>query len=174
MEKPDVRESIEELIEETYLLGLSERDIKADLDRFVESCGRVIRDNVRDRKQMQELADKLARARALSLIGDRTQEESDLLLDSEGGVKSSRARFAKRVARNKRLILRTIGECDPRLVEQIEQARFPAQGEEQLPALPISRKPTAKAKNLVLKGCYALTLIFVLLLVYLVLLQQNF
>ena len=66
----NIRESINEMIEESYLLGLTENEIKEDLDNFVEICGKVIYENVHDRKQMQKLTKKLARARALSLIED--------------------------------------------------------------------------------------------------------
>ena len=56
---PSTNERIDQLIEESYLLSLSEEEIRSDLDRFVEVCGKVIRENVHDRKQMQELAQKL-------------------------------------------------------------------------------------------------------------------
>ena len=175
MEKHDIRESIEEMIEESYLLGLNESEIKADLDRFVESCGKVIRQNVHDRKQMQILADKLARARALSLIEDHQhQPDGEELLAEEDAEKPPRRRFAERVARNKRLILRTIAECDPKLVERIERERFPVQPPDLPPVFPVDAEQPQKAKSLLMKICYASILLFGLLLVYLVLLQQNF
>ena len=167
-------EYIEEAIEESYLLGLSESEIKANLDRFIETCGRIIRENVHDKKQMQELAEKLAKARALSLIEDRQEGEHQGAIPETGTVKSSRERFAEKVARNKRLILRAIGECDPALVTLIERERFPGRVQEQLPkALPLSARPgKKKVRDLFLKACYVVTLLFVLLLVYLVLLQN--
>ena len=53
------------MIEESYLLSLSESEIRMDLERFVEMCSRVISENIHDKKQMQKLSEKLARARAL-------------------------------------------------------------------------------------------------------------
>lgn len=170
---PDIRESIDEMIEESYLLGLSESEIRADLDRFVEICGRVIHNNIHDRKQMQVLAEKLARARTLELIEERREDEEDQPPAVEGTVKSSRQRFARRVARNKRLILRTMRDCDPKLERLIEQERFPGGSERELRAeLPVKVESRSRFKVLLLKTCYVSTLLLVLLLVYLVLLQN--
>ena len=117
-------EFIEEAIEESYLLGLSEGEIRANLDHFIDTCGRVIREHVHDRKQMQALAEKLARARALSLIENHQEGEWDEVLPAQNqdDILDS---LTERVARNKRLILRAIAECDPALVERIDQMRFP-------------------------------------------------
>ena len=170
---PNIRESIDEMIEESYLLGLSESEIKADLDRFVEICGRVIHENIDDRKQMQVLAEKLARARALGLIEDNNEGEEEEPIPVEGTVKSSRQKFAQKVARNKRLILRTIRDCDPKLEQLIEQQRFPDGTKRELAqALPIKMASRSRVKDLFMKTCYAVTLLLVLLLVYLVLLQN--
>ena len=174
---PSIRDSIDEMIEESYLLGLSKSEIKADLDRFVEICGKIIHENVHDRKQIQKLTEKLARARALSLIEEHHEEDPEqdaVLPDGKKAVGSSRGRFAERVARNKRLILRTINDCDPLLLQLIEQARFPGRSEEYF-SQPLGReRPVmrSRAKDLFLRGCTLVTLIGLLLLVYLVLLQN--
>ena len=169
-----IRENIEEMIEESYLLSLSESEIRSDLDRFMETCGRVIREHIQDRKQMQMLAEKLARARALSLISEQHESEGGESLVEPEPDKSSREVFAARVARNKRLILRTIEECDPKLVELIDQERFPVQVKEPL-ALPLTIDASPKkssAKDFLLKICYVIAVLFILLLAYLVLLQN--
>ena len=171
---PDIRESIDEMIEESYLLGLNETEIKADLDRFVEICGHVIYENVRDRRQVQQLTEKLARARALSLIEDNQEEAPEPAIEDEADDASAptgRERYAERVARNKRLILKAIRDCDPRLESLIEQARFPAKGKPSAPTVVID-EPKPKARDLFLKTCYAVALLAVLLLIYLVLLQN--
>ena len=174
----NIRESINEMIEESYLLGLTENEIKEDLDNFVEICGKVIHENVHGRKQMQKLTEKLARARALSLIEDHGEstlpDGEDRFPIEETAVQSSKERFAEKVARNKRLILRTIRECDPKLEQLIEQERYPGQSTEYISqSLPIDQPPfKSRAKDLFLKTCYVVTLLFILLLVYLVLLQN--
>jgi len=155
-------EYIEEVIEESYLLGLSEGEIRANLEQFVETCGRVIRDHVHDKKQLDILAEKLARARALSLIEDRWGEGKPVQAPHED--------LAERVARSKRLILRAIGECNPRLVEMIEQTRFPTQTPVPEPILPVSH--TGKVRRLLVKIGTLTAILAALLLAYLILLQN--
>ncbi len=173
---PDIRESIDEMIEESYLVGLTEGEIKADMERFVSICGRVIRENVHDKKQTRRLTEQLASARALSLVEDvsGSGDDSDLLVPDAGSRTSPGGRYAERAARNKRLILRVIRECDPKLEQLIEQERFSGSlAQPAAPALPISgNAPRNRVRDLVLKTCFAVTLLFILLLVYLVLLQN--
>ncbi len=169
---PNIRESINEMIEESYLLSLSESEIRMDLERFIEICTRVIRENIHDRKQMQKLSEKLARARALDLIEDYQGAEYSETFTKSQAVRPSRERFAEKVARNKRLILRAIRECDPKLEGLIEQERFPGTSQGQFTrTLPLHTGSKSRAKDLFLKSCYLITLIFVLFLVYLALLQ---
>lgn len=174
---PSTNERIDQLIEESYLLSLSEEEIRADLDRFVEVCGKVIRENVHDRKQMQELAQKLARARALSLIEDQHEDDDELAaapLEVEDDPRSPKEIFAEKVARNKCLILRTIRDCNPGLEDLIDRERYPALAETPETSMPFSTGGGQTTKDMVFKVFYVVTLLFVLLLVYLVLLQQNF
>jgi hypothetical protein len=175
---PSTNERIDQLIEESYLLSLSEEDIRADLDRFVEVCGKVIRENVHDRKQMQQLAQQLARARALSLIEDQHEDDDEPTVaepfEIEDDSRSPKEIFAEKVARNKCLILRTIRDCNPGLEDLIDRERYPALADEPESALPFSTGASGSPKDMVFKVFYVVTLLFVLLLVYLVLLQQNF
>lgn len=171
---PEASETIDQLIEESYLLGLSEEEIRADLDRFVEVCGKVIRQHIHDRKQMQELAQKLARTRALSLIEDQ-QDDDELPIDDQVNDRSAREQFAEKVARNKCLILKTIRDCNPKLEELIEKERYPSLIQEADGPLPFSAGAgKGTARDMFFRVFYVVTLMFVLLLVYLVLLQQNF
>ncbi|MDA0709403.1 MAG: hypothetical protein O3B73_04230 [bacterium] len=161
-------EHIEEAIEESYLIGLNEDEIRANLDQFIDTCGRVIREHVHDKQNMQILAEKLARARALSLIEDHQDGELDELKQV-----ASQPSLAERVARNKRLILRAISECDPKLVEKIEKARFPKERE----VMPQSNRlpwahGSSKAHSLVFKIVSLTTILVILLLIYLSLLQH--
>jgi hypothetical protein len=175
---PETNETIDQLIEESYLLSLSEEEIRSDLNRFVEVCGKVIRENVHDRNQMQELAQKLARGRALSLIEDQNEDEESIEISEpfeiEDDSKSPKEIFAEKVARNKCLILKTIRDCNPGLEDLIERERYPALIQEKETAMPFATGAGRSPKDMVFKVFYVLTLLFVLLLVYLVLLQQNF
>lgn len=173
---PDIRESIDEMIEESYLSGLTEGEIRADMERFVSICGRVIRENVHDRKQTRRLTEQLARARALGLVEDASgsREDTDLLIPDAAARPSLKGQYAERAARNKRLILRVIRECDPKLEQLIEQERFSGSlPEPSAPSLPIGvNVPRNRAKDFFLKAGFAVTLLLILLLVYLVLLQN--
>ena len=175
---PRTNERIDQLIEESYLLSLTEEEIRADLDRFVEGCDKVIQENVNDRKQMQELTQKLARARALSLIEDQHEDEKHLEIaepfELEDSSHTPKEVFAEKVARNKCLILRTIRDCNPGLEDLIDRERYPTMADKSDTAIPFSTSSGTSRKDLVFKVFYVVTLLFVLLLVYLVLLQQNF
>lgn len=164
-------EYIEEVIEESYLIGLNEQEIRANLDQFIDTCGRVIHDHVHDKQQMQMLAEKLARARALSLIEDRQDGEWDDLQP----VTQPQPNLAERVARNKRLILRAIFECDPKLVEKIEKARFPQKPEKKAPQQQTpwqSPQRTYQKHSLLFKIGTLTAILIILLLIYLSLLQH--
>ncbi|MSS72368.1 MAG: hypothetical protein EXS64_12890 [Candidatus Latescibacteria bacterium] len=172
----ELKDTIEELIEESYLMGRSESEIKADLDRFIDACEKVIREQVRDKGKLEDLAEKLVLARTCSLVSDLSDSGHEGgALREEGGQKSSAERFAEKVARNKRIILKAIGKCDPRLVDLIERERFPGVVRE--PKRPkVSIKPRKvlgeRSHLLVLRFCYGLTLIFIFYLIYLVWFQK--
>ena len=56
-----VKDAIEEIIEESYLLGLSEAEIREDFRRFIDTCYSVIEANVQTREAISGLAEDLAR-----------------------------------------------------------------------------------------------------------------
>ncbi len=121
-----VREAIEEMIEESYLAGLSAEEIRRDFSRFIDTCRAVVHGHVRDRATATGLVEGLAREKASMLLAGRPRATR-----TGGAVPGPRATgsepaegFAEEAARRKRLVLRTIGEFDPRLVELIEERRF--------------------------------------------------
>ena len=123
---------------------------------------------------VEELAQKLARTRALSLIEDQ-QDDDELPIDDQVNDRSAREQFAEKVARNKCLILKTIRDCNPKLEELIEKERYPSLIQEADGPLPFSAGACkGTARDMFFRVFYVVTLMFVLLLVYLVLLQQNF
>jgi hypothetical protein len=161
-------EYIEEAIEESYLIGLNEEEIRENLNRFIDTCGLVIREHMHDKPQMQMLAEKLARARALSLIEDRQDGEWN-----EIQPVPPQPNLAERVARNKRLILRAISECDPQLVEKIERARFPKDRQKSPDIQSLIRATGTKRTRVLLFKIGSLTaILIILLLIYLSLLQH--
>ncbi len=159
-------ELIEEAIEESYLLGLSDDEILENLDRFIDTCIGVIQTHVHDRKSMKLLAEKLAHARLISLIESRDGDsplETEPLLPGEEPLGNP---LAERAARSKRVILGAIAECDPSLVARIERARFPDSPiHPPIPAPFYTRIPVKFLYNLIKVGFYV-SLVAALLSIY--------
>ena len=171
-----VKEAIEEMIEESYLLGLSEQEIRQDFKRFIDTCYAVINDNVKDRDVISGLAENLAREQTCILIADRAEAEADgveVAAETEK-VKTPEADFSERVARRKRQILRTIAKYDPRLVRLIDAQRF--QGDAEEPVRASLRRPVwrprwqpnwEQLRVHLLKAGYAATVAVIILLIWL-------
>ncbi len=169
-----VKEAIEEMIEESYLLGLSEDEIRQDFSRFIDTCYTVVQTHVRDRAAVSGLAEDLARERTCVLIADRNGEEgagTGSGADSDAAVQTPREQFAERVARRKRLILRTIGAYDPRLVRLIDEQRFQVDfgriSRRRGQPRPRPRLDWERHRMLLLSIGYAFTVVLIILLIYL-------
>lgn len=172
----DVKEAIEAIIEESYLLGLSEEEIRNDFKSFIDTCYGVIETNVTDRKAVNGLAESLAREKTCTLISERSAgtEARGTPPDGEASVETGEP-FAERVAQRKRLILKTIAEYDPKLVRLIDEERFQGDYKEVTPRrIKIKREGNwERAKFLLLKFGYATTIAVIVLLIYLSFLQKS-
>ena len=177
-----VREAIEEIIEESYLLGRSEREIRQDFKRFIDTCYTVIHENIKDRDVVSSLAENLEREQGVILIADRGDGPEEA--EPDGPTAASRKaqpadHFCEKVARRKRLILRAIARYDPELVRMIDEHRF--QGEMDEPIRPRFRRsrPTswqidwAAMKLQLLKIGYATTIGLIILLIWLGFIQKS-
>jgi hypothetical protein len=171
-----VKEAIEEIIEESYLMGLSEDEIRKDFKRFLDTCNSVIRQNIKDRHVMSGLAESLAREQTCILIADRVEEgiETDI-----GDQIADTHPFAEKVARRKRQILKIIAEYDPRLVKLIDAQRF--KGDPREPDRPRFRPGRGRrqlsldwgqVKLQLLKAGYVVTVGLIVLLIYLGFIQS--
>jgi len=158
----DIREEIEEIIEESYLIGMSEAQIRNDLNRFIDSCIKVVRENVRDRKRMEDIISRLTYVRDRALATNGSGEGRELL----GGDAKA---YAGKAARNKRLILRIIGGYDPKLVELINRERFGGKVRERkrFGSWSLKRIPGGDPRGTLLKVLYALMAASIFLLLYL-------
>lgn len=166
-----VKEAIEEVIEESYLMGLSEEEIRLDFKRFIDTCFAVLQANVKDREAIGELTEELAREKTCILIADHAHEgqgEAAVVGASDANTEV----FAEKVARRKRLILKAIADYDPNLVRLIDAQRF--QGD-------VRREPKVRIRKtrdweqyrlLFLKLGYAATVALVVLLIYLGIIQS--
>jgi hypothetical protein len=195
-----VKEAIEEVIEESYLLGLSEHEVRQDFKRFIDTCYAVIQENVKDRQAVSGLAESLAREQTVILIADRaeaertdaTQSPDEPAAEPAGAAapqegtdveEAPRAalEFSEKVARRKRQILRTIAEVDPRLVRLIDEQRF--QGEIEEPSRPVFRRQRSltvrgrvdwtQVRMHLLKAGYATTVALIILLIWLGFMQKS-
>ena len=114
----DVKDAIEEMIEESYLLGLSEEEILADFSRFIDTCYTVIEDNVKSREALSRLAENLAREKT-------NTRDADLAVPlAQVAAKDPQRTCAEKAARRKRMVLKAIADYDPLLVRLINEQRF--------------------------------------------------
>lgn len=173
-----VKEAIEEVIEESYLLGLSEDEIRQDFTRFIDTCYSVIHANVKDREAISGLTEDLAREKTCILIADRAQNAegaANLEVQEGGAERDSQELFAEKVARRKRMILKTIGDYDPRLVRLIDEQRFQVDFKEaERPKFRLKkRRDWERYHLLLLKFGYATTVVLIILLIYLGFIQKS-
>ena len=164
----DIKDIVDEAILESHLIGLTKRQIWGDLEYFVRCCEKVIREHVKDEKTMAELAEKLAMAKTCTLVN----EPSDIpenVFRANGSLKSPRERFVQKAARNKRLILRAIEECDPQLVELIQNELYRVVPKRRHQLIMLN----PKVRMLVLRIAYVVMVICLFLLVYLMILEQR-
>lgn len=155
-----IRDMVQEVIEESYLLGRTEEEIWADLTRFVELCNRVIREHVRNRKALDELASRLSLVKQDVLTNASGSHRREDLVRPDGRPKSYLELLAEKAARNKRLVLKAIEECDPRLVQLIQAQRF----SKEVDAMPRKRPGW---RVILLKFCYGLLVLCISVLLYL-------
>ena len=164
-----VKEAIEEMIEESYLLGLSEQEIRQDFKRFIDACFTVIQENVKDRAVVSGLAEQTV------LISGRAEAGSGEVSVEEGAASRE---FSEKVARRKRQILRAIAEHDPALVRLIDAHRFQGDGEEPRSSAALSWRrwaapwPLDQVRDQLLRVGYAGTIVLILLLIWLGLMQD--
>lgn len=176
-----VKEAIEEVIEESYLLGLSEPEIRKDFKRFIDTCFVVIHDHVKDRDVVTGLAESLAREQTCILIADRGEGSGEVgVSQGSGEQQATLEEFSEKVARRKRQILRTIAKYDPQLVRLIDEQRFQGEGGGEPSRPPLGRLPWRPSwrpdwiqlRLQLLKIGYATTIGVIILLIWLGFIQK--
>jgi len=165
----NVKDAIEEMIEESYLLGLSEDEIREDFKRFIDTCYTVIEANVKNREAVSGLAEDLAREKTCILIADHLGEDEDSFVEEASEVKEVQDAFTEKVARRKRMILKAIADYDPQLVRLIDEQRF--QGEIKEVVRPKFKRRRSynweDHRQLLLKVGYGTTVFLIVLFIYL-------
>ncbi len=164
----NVKEAINELIEESYLMGLSEQEIRRDFEHFIETCFAVIHDNVKDREAINGLTENLAREKTCILIADHSATTAQPEIREEDAAKDPNEVFVEKVARRKRLILKIIAQHDPELVRLIDEQRFQGKIEDEVvrPKFKIKERPNWEhVRVMLLKVGYAATIVLIILLI---------
>jgi len=169
-----VKEAIEEIIEESYLLGLSEDEIRQDFKRFIDTCFTVIQSHVKNREVISGLTEDLTREKTCILIADHAGEgDSEVSVDGVEDVgEGVQEAFAEKVARRKRLILKAIADYDPQLVRLIDEQRFQGDVRVERKLRIKKRRDWEQHRILFLKLGYATTVVLITLLIYLGLIQN--
>ena len=116
-----VKDTIEALIEESYLLTLSEQGLNDALVRFILTCKTVIRETVRDMNRRRRLLRRIGSLHAAMPGCDvDSRHFLHILSRKPAGKHLRREEKVKRVAEVKLAILKAIEESEPQLVCFIE------------------------------------------------------
>ena len=163
----DANDIVDDAIQESYLIGLTEQQIWADLEHFLACCRKVLRGRVKDEATGARLAEVLARAGTCTLAQESRQTPARPF-SADGVLKGPRERFAQKAARNKRLAMRAIEQYDPHLVALIQNELYRT-----APRRRVRRRAlTPKVRMLVLRGLYVAMVVCLFLLVYLMIAQR--
>ncbi len=124
-----IKQHVEELIEESYLLTLDECEVREYLRTFVKSCEDLLRDNISIHGDIRLTKVKIALLKSYLII-NRSQTSSarryrDSSVKEEGDDAAGRL-LARHVLQIKRSVLRLLESIDPSLVVKVleEQHRL--------------------------------------------------
>lgn len=148
-----MRREIEELIEESYLLSLSEPEIRQYLSIFLDSCETVIQRQIGLYENTRMLKVKITMMRVRLQLRERKVPVSCAELPGRSRQMSrpSIELLASQVVRTKRKILDLLNEVHPRLDEEVirELERLPK---------PLHRRFHRMLDSAVMAVCYLLLL----------------
>lgn len=117
-----IKQNVEELIEESYLLGLCDTEIQQYFQDFIETCESALHTIDQKGRDLKVIEIRMALLKANLLLGKNSfsiiKKQSDAS-DSDKSDKSAHDLFAEQVVATKNLILRRIEEYDSKLVETI-------------------------------------------------------
>lgn len=100
------REAVEDLIEESYLLSLSETAVNLRMKAFARMCDRCIRDSLEDSDHIEDLFEKLATM--MYLYDKALTSDEEELVEMPDDMKKVR-----NIVRKRRLALRIIERFAP-------------------------------------------------------------
>jgi hypothetical protein len=114
-----IKQQVEDVIEESYLLGLSNSEIQLNLRNFVETCENVLRESVQEGRDLKVTEIRIAILRAYLLLSLDSYPLKKHREDVSASVKSPHNLLVEQVVATKSLILRLIEEYDSELAEAI-------------------------------------------------------
>ena len=115
-----VKDTIEALIEESFLMMLSEEELERELERFFRTCRSVIRENIRDSGRRRGL---MRRIQAIQSVDMGSETESPgLRVPFVRGKKRlpHREDMVRRLIGIKRAAMKAVQELEPQLLFLIE------------------------------------------------------
>jgi len=114
-----IKQQVEEVIEESYLLSLGNSDIQQNLRTFIDICENVLRDSAQEGRDMKVTEIRIAILKAYLLLSLDTYPLKKHQNGAAASDKSSHNLLAEQVVATKNLILRLIDEYDSKLAEAV-------------------------------------------------------
>jgi hypothetical protein len=136
----DVKEAVEDLIEETRLRHMSDVQIERRVRKFTELCEQIVSSRIVNESQRQQLIERLE---IMKIFYNHSSVQS--LYGGMGGGETGerqRNRRLSNIVKKRRMALRMIERTDPEVARFIEQRL-----EEELSGDPSNRKSAGKRKK---------------------------
>ena len=160
-----IKHQIEELIEESYLLSLSEAEIRNYLRNFLNACETILKENISIHGDIRIIGVKLALLKVRLLLREWAQYGVKVpSVKYESGDKKAKSNvelLAKQVMDIKRLILNLLDSIHPKLKEAVVEEE---KNRNSLSNKSLKRSSTLN-KNVISIGYYLLLLVTIFVLV---------
>ena len=160
-----IKHQVEELIEESYLLSLSETEIRNYLRNFLDACETILKENISIQGDIRIIGVKIALLKVRLLLREWAQHSVKVpTVKSEGEDKKAKSNvelLAQQVVDIKRLILNLLGSINPKLKDAVVEEE---KNRNSLSNKSLQRFSTLN-KNMISIGYYLLLLVTIFILV---------
>ena len=160
-----IKHQVEELIEESYLLSLSETEIRNYLRNFLDACETILKENISIQGDIRIIGVKIALLKVRLLLREWAQHSVKVpTVKSEGEDKKAKSNvelLAQQVVDIKRLILNLLGSINPKLKDAVVEEE---KNRNSLSNKSLQRFSTL-SKNVTSIGYYLLLLVTIFILV---------
>lgn len=117
-----IKQHIEELITESYLLCLSEKEIRNYLKSFLDSCEAVLQEGAAEQRDLKLAGVRVAILKGYFLLSADTLSVPNPARNAHGKsseFKSNRELFAEQVVGVRSLIIRLLTDYDPKIARTV-------------------------------------------------------